>query len=443
MRVSVVTLFAILGSLTACSNTHMVQSVAIDTAAKQSSADNGVIYSLPKQLVRVKYSRALLDKDETKNAYETALAKTKTLKAELEKLKGEIATLESQIKKITTDENGGKELRLRFQQNLTELKIQQDAKTKALTKAIADEESALENWLKFVVDDSAVAFSESLSIDALEPTPDVNKTFSANISSTAMSTDKLNIEVENGLLSGAVGYTEGNVGEVLLAIAKSFATLSGASAKSKNLVSNIRDVQVAPKCMKAPLINIDTILDIGESTEVALLNSQLAKGCLAIHVSNDSQKRLSNYENASVGQADGLLYTHPGTVVIEIMESQTTGRMKLLTTKRLLLTQAGRIAAIEMPRSNFAKNDYQLAFSKGRLKSAEIYQPSEILALANYIPEIGKSLLSIPAELIQIKLNYSTAEAAIVEQQKILAENEKAKLKALEDLEKAKMESNN
>ena len=107
MRVSVVTLFAIIGSLAACSNTHMVQSVAIDTAAKQSSADNGVIYSLPKQLVRVKYSRALLDKDETKNAYETALAKTKTLKAELEKLKGEIATLESQIKKITTDENGG------------------------------------------------------------------------------------------------------------------------------------------------------------------------------------------------------------------------------------------------------------------------------------------------------------------------------------------------
>lgn len=411
--------------LTGCAGTHMVQS----TRVSNSDAQQGLLYSLPKQLVKVEYKRSPIKKPQAKAAWE----KKKLEKAELIKekaaLEGQTKILEGLIQQLNLDATNNADILAKRKAELVELKAKSAINMAKLVAANKAEVEAFYTLNRFNATDSESVFTETLKLTPLAPIPDPNNVYNAKILHEGSTTDSLNLKVKNGLLSGAVGYTEDNTGDIAVSLAGSIAAFTGFPSQHMALMKERTDFPPILGCTKKPSVNIEYKLDVEDPSDLILLNNKLAAGCLKLSVIQEKQNKLSTIEGPNTG--NGLLYRHPAQVTFAVIQ---VGGDKL-SQQKLLLAQAGPIGVIEMPRSNFARNDYSLTFADGLLSEASIVQPSEWLALANYIPEIGKAILSIPAEILQLKVDYSSKEAALAEKQALQQQQALAFEKAKAELE--------
>ncbi|OLN27023.1 hypothetical protein DVDV_2323 [Desulfovibrio sp. DV] len=80
----------------------------------------------------------------------------------------------------------------------------------------------------------------------------------------------------------------------------------------------------------------------------------------------------------------------------------------------------------DLRRTAFVKKTYAVQFENGFLTSAKINKPSELLAGVSLPVDIIKSIASIPAEIIQLKINYNSQQQALLEAEKTKFESLKA-----------------
>lgn len=90
-------------------------------------------------------------------------------------------------------------------------------------------------------------------------------------------------------------------------------------------------------------------------------------------------------------------------------------------------------ARIDADRTRWVKHEVNIDFDKGRLVKVEVKKPSEAAAFASIPANVLKTLVGIPAELVQFKIDTSGKEKALATALKAQLEAEQAYLKALKD----------
>ena len=78
------------------------------------------------------------------------------------------------------------------------------------------------------------------------------------------------------------------------------------------------------------------------------------------------------------------------------------------------------ILGLDILRAPFVKNEYDITFENGILTSVKWVKPSEALGFVNIPLDLAKAIVSIPSELLTVKVNDLTAEKGLLEAEKNL-----------------------
>jgi len=92
----------------------------------------------------------------------------------------------------------------------------------------------------------------------------------------------------------------------------------------------------------------------------------------------------------------------------------------------VLLPNESPAYLFDLRRTALVKKTYDVKFENGFLTSAKINKPSELLAGVSLPVDIIKSVASIPAEIIQLKVNYNSQQQAVLDAQKARFDSLKA-----------------
>jgi hypothetical protein len=104
----------------------------------------------------------------------------------------------------------------------------------------------------------------------------------------------------------------------------------------------------------------------------------------------------------------------------------------------LYLPNGGPILSLDVLRAALVEKKNEITLENGMLTSAKQTKPSEILAGLNIPLEIIKALVSLPTDLIQLKINYSKADQAYLTQQLNEIVAREALMKKLEEISQKK-----
>jgi hypothetical protein len=104
----------------------------------------------------------------------------------------------------------------------------------------------------------------------------------------------------------------------------------------------------------------------------------------------------------------GLLYRRPvmRTLIVKLNNDY-------VFSKQLLLPNEGPVATLDLRASRGVVTKHEFAFKDGSLVNFGINRPSEGLAYVSVPADILRAVVSIPAELVQLKVDYSSKETAL------------------------------
>jgi hypothetical protein len=419
---TLVTAVGIAVSVSGCASKESI--VRSELASKE--VGEGVIYSLPKQLVKVSYSRGLLDATKTsenlkaaKESVDAAKKAVKDISAEEKAITQLISSLDPSSPekaaaeaKLNIDLTVVKAKRLNLSNRLQELED-------AFKVAQLEHASTLQN---------PHSFSEKFEITAQPTTTENKQTFSAITDHGGAFSDTLEIKTKSGLLDGAIGQSDDKTGEVITTFASTLAGAFGVPGGSQLRAFALkRPLTEAITCDPKLVASVNQIVDPFDAEDMRVLNVAL-KQAACIKLSAHANEAVNNLSNEKA--FNGLVYRQPGIVnfiVSKIPDGDVLQRIPLT------LAQGGHIGVVSMPKGRFSKNEYDIAFSNGALTKSRIIQPSEAMGAAMIIPNAIKGVFALPTELIKLKVDYSTNE-------KSLAEIKKAMIDAQVEIEKKQIE---
>jgi hypothetical protein len=105
----------------------------------------------------------------------------------------------------------------------------------------------------------------------------------------------------------------------------------------------------------------------------------------------------------------------------------------LLKTVHIELPNASPPELLKFTGTAFAKRDFDTEFNDGLLISHKEERPSEALSIVAIPYDIIKAAISVPADIISLKVNYSNQETTLVETQTRLLQAQKAYQDALKE----------
>lgn len=111
----------------------------------------------------------------------------------------------------------------------------------------------------------------------------------------------------------------------------------------------------------------------------------------------------------------------PVTVASTTNEGRkTTEAVKYVNHYNLIvyLPNEAPTVAVDVERAFFVKKVTKLSFADGVLETVQVAKPSELLASAHIPLDIVKSITSIPSEIVQLKIDYSSKNEKLYESQK-------------------------
>jgi hypothetical protein len=269
-----------------------------------------------------------------------------------------------------------------------------------------------------------------LAILPESPIADNNHTFYATVKHSGTYSDTLELKVKNGLLDGAVGFSEDKTGEIIISIAGGLSGLIQPSflGLAQPKMFRLQLPPVPDGCKKEDAISVSQVIDPSDKSDLTALNQRLKSACISIEIKEPDTTQTATLNSLTI--ANGLVYRQPGIFTFVVKDVDDKSELQKV---RLSLAQGGQIGVISMPKGGFSKNEYDVAFSNGMLTKNKIIQPSEALGAAMVLPDALREVFAIPTELIQLKVDYSFSE-------KELLELKKAMLEAQIEIDKKQME---
>lgn len=204
-----------------------------------------------------------------------------------------------------------------------------------------------------------------------------------------------------GFLAGVDVTAHDRTGDIVVRLAKAAATL-------------------APAAVGEQVVVYSALVDLTDSAAVQRLNAVLAESCKGLAIAVDAGPAGPAATPPPPAPASGIYYRPVRPVTVTV----TSGAD--VRTRVLLLPSASHLLALPVNRSAFVKKVTHIRFENGLLQSFTLDKPSEALAAVSIPVEIGKAIVSVPAELLQIRIDQSAKDKSRLDVERKRLEAEEA-----------------
>lgn len=438
---------ALLLSLGGCavieSNGHTSTSTV--AGKEQTRTTAGLVYSLPKgslQLAAERKQVAAEDIKKAKGAADEAKAKAEVsakaweaAKSELDKLKGQLKVAPETAKKPLEE-------------------------AVALAQAVAsyagivkDSEAGIAKAAKQKYDAIAGNLNqwiETASITVLPSGPDPSARYVADLAHNYTRDDNIKLSVTNGLLTSSTATATDQLPNILLSIAQIIGITS--ATVPPRMLPRFPAPPVQPDVSECKPYKVSLVFDPSDPVETAAQLSKLASKTpgFIVHVGSVSSNALPappaepskpTVPHCPGGTCSGLYYRVPTTIDTHL-ESQQLSNCEInsapVAYSAPVVVPDSRYTYLMPTRAGaFTTSKLTFAFKDGMPVDYSIEQPSEIASIASIPVQIAKALISVPAEMLQLRVNHDTQANALINARTAELQAQLDQLKAKQALDQA------
>jgi hypothetical protein len=413
---------------------------------------SGVTYYLPKRDMKITAERKLLKKEEVEKALAAKKGELETANTALKASKASVETLTRRLASPAVVASVDATASVTEELAIATADVEVGT---AKTTAIGAEIKVLEAAL-LVVNASATgscAFQYSAKLEVLAPTADTRLRLTADPFHSPLRDDDTKLAVtQDGLLTSANVVAADRTGDIIVEIASAFAGI-GVDAPMDPLAAV--GAPPAARCDQIPVKFVFRFNPVDEierkAANDALAAAEFpfrvdAPAMVAAYTFTDPAKdqiidrqRVVEKQPRDSYRLDQALYHHgkqgalfyrtalPQTVELRQCQATptcaNTEESVPIEAALVLLPQAGPISYIPMRSSAFVKTVDDVTFYNGMLASWTASRPSEVLEVVRLPVKILKAVVSVPAEIIKLRIDLS-------DQQKGLAASQQTQIQA-------------
>lgn len=452
-------------SLPGCASQEIVRSQMPNPTA--ASNNPGMVYALPKGQIQLVATRKKIDDDDIAAAQKVATEAKATLEADKKALaEAEAAskTADALLKSATnakdttaaTKEELGKKAALAaaVRTYLTE-KAGASQKVAAAAAARATELGGIKG-----------KWQEVVEVSALPVVPDASRRFIAHLNHEITRDDKLKITVANGMLSTGNATSTDQTTAVILSLVQAAAAFTGPGnlgvVKHSTLMfaKPFERPSEAPTPDKCTAYSLSAVFDPTNFAEVQSALSLLKRKTGAVVVKVDDMYCATSGSKCDIAGtvvpvvrfADktspaGLVYRAPRAVRITVGAASNfdvvndtgcdaSGSVPNATT--VVVVPDSHAEFLMSARAGaFTKSTFDFAFKDGMPTDLSVEQPSEFLGIASLPIDLAKAILSVPASIIKLRVDYDSQANAEITAQTAAFNAQIARLSAQQALDAA------
>ena len=260
--------------------------------------------------------------------------------------------------------------------------------------------------------------------------PDYKQAFLLRQSFSPYAHDSFQFAVaNNGLLTSVNTTNQDQTGQIIVQIAQTVAAI--VNPMPPGLRANLLSEAPPSSCERPD--RIDLIFDPSQPVDAPDgINSRLAKYCLKVHVEVPSITWGGGWQDANTSLQkdkavlDGIYYRCklPYTITIE---DESTGD---ISSTVALLPNRSPILSMVPRRSSMVTRTTSITLQDGCLTSVAFDKPSTALAWVSLPLTVMQALMSVPTQMLQLKLNYANTNQALIQADTATLQNELNLLKA-------------
>lgn len=242
----------------------------------------------------------------------------------------------------------------------------------------------------------------AIQYKSTELVPDPSHTYTLSYNPSVFASDNVDIIIgQKGYLEKVTVTTDVVVDDVIINLVRGFTSL-------------------VPEATQPPGVIVSTYkLDPTDPADLASVNRSLSEKNLSLVVDPPSAPKIEHTK------LDGIAYRPLAPLTLKLMAGENEA-----DSLSILLPNGAPVLCLPVSRSGFVERVGTINFQDGLIKSIALKKPSEALAFISIPIEIGKAIVSIPAELLQIKINTENDKKDLYDAQKSRIEAKKA----LEDI---------
>lgn len=248
----------------------------------------------------------------------------------------------------------------------------------------------------------SVASRPEISVNfAPQIVPDPYHTYSLDHLSSAFASDEIKIEVDDvGLLKAIDTKTEDKTADIAVALAKtlssafSFSFPSGAAASRTVDPAGERDLG----CLKGQSLPLSVVLDPTDDTYWP----SWIKPCVTVRqFQPKSARKITSRPSESC--LEGICHRRPLPYIVSLKFGDVINSEQIF-----YFFNESPVLSYDIERAALVEKTQNLVFDHGILVSTDLKEPSSALELASLPLNLMKAILSGPAEILQLRINYNS-----------------------------------
>ena len=265
---------------------------------------------------------------------------------------------------------------------------------------------------------SAGICEHNLKFELLEVEPDTSQHYVAFFRHDVSRDDVIDLQVKNGLLSGADTELVDRSLDIAVEIARSIQATDA-----------LHDLFVTERDPECNTFVRSAIVDPTDDKSDGAINRILSETNLLLTIERPDEAGSIKVEPNS-GKFSGLVYRRKIPYLVTICEKDTDSTCSANSKQeRFNLPDRNSVMVMPVRSGSFVTTKHTLVFEQGQPTQVKIAQASELLALASFPFDIARAVLSVPAEILQLKIDYTNREAGLVQAQRSLIEAQRELLK--------------
>jgi hypothetical protein len=416
----VVTTIVISAFLSGCAT---VRSNWVDSKPIALNQKEGLSYFLPARYMKLTVTRELLDPASLKAALDkktaefTALeisekAAIKAAKDKADELASLAATVSAETRAAVTTEVQRAEAQVVI--------ASRDA------KAAKDVVTGLKALLQAAQAGPTNACTYTAKLELLAPHPDPSARFVAQPVHNPFRDDTSKLVVtDGGLLSSSNVVADDKTGQIIVELAGAIGAFSGGMPSVA--LGDPSEVAQPVRCDSLPkkFIRIFDPADPNQTTSAELQNAQFP---LSLKIARIDGTALTTPNLGDAGKSSPnpqpVIYYRSAVPLRVTVSECANGQVgcdasasSIMDETLVMIPQAGPVSYIPMQSSAFVKTVNDVQFENGMIKSWTAERPSEVLEIVRLPVKVLTSLISVPASMLQLRVNYNVNSKSLAEAQ--------------------------
>lgn len=398
----------------------------------------GFAYFLPRRMAEVRIVR----REATPAlAPKSALAKLVAAEAAQKTSQADRASAKAALAWAKKHSYGAKEIEKRTIAAGDALRAWEAAKKGVLAaQAAYDKARAVADAKK---NNQTVKWEETISLKLLPVEPDPNHRMIANFDSSIFRDNTINLTVKNGLLESGSGTSRDETAPIIVAIASTVAAFAGSPLDGwKGFIVGTSKEDAEAKPVSKERFDRTLIVDPTSAETVEnTINSVLKKELFDFRIGLQREGAPSEHfavtpPACAVAKREGcggLLYRQSRRYMWNVIANSNSlagDDGETIQQIAFFAPDTSAVTLLPLDTAPLVTSKHQFKFAAGELVSHSVEKPSTALAAASLPLDVMRAIVSVPTELIQLRVNYATESNNAVDQQVRLVEAQKKLLDA-------------